>query len=284
MEQLFPWYDSDWLSTYVRAKRLIQSDYPHKYSEFVDTFRPLKTRLDFRTIAIDDLFDSETFGRIEESIVQLTPDEIEQHELFKFGRFVVHDYEYFTRLHHLITPIVSELVGELVEPSYNFLSLYNNLGICRVYMDAPYAKYTLDLCINQSHPWPIYFSQVQEWPEHFGDSPGERAFRQRSDWEQAIVTDRDNIFTAWDLSPRRAVIFSGSSQWHYRQRIPQQLVNNFCHLLFFHFIPHGMAQTISPSNWATLFDLPELAKIVGSVCEIDQTKLQFVRSPSLNAN
>ena len=275
MEQIFPWYDSDWLSAYVRAKRLIQSDYPHKYSEFVDTLQPLRTRLDFQTIAIDDLFDRETFGRIEESIAQLTPAEIEQHELFKFGRFVVHDYEYFTQLHQRIAPVVSELVGELVEPSYNFLSLYNNLGICRVHMDAPYAKYTLDVCINQSHPWPIYFSQVQEWPEQFVD---------RSDWEQAIVMDRANIFTAMDLSPRQAVIFSGSSQWHHRQRIPQQSVNNFCHLLFFHFIPHGMADTIVPSNWATLFDIPALAKVVGSVSAIDQTKLQFVRSPSLSTN
>ena len=61
MEQNFPWYDSDWLSAYVRAKRLIQSDYPHKYLEFVDTLQPLRTRLDFQTIAIDNLFDRETF-------------------------------------------------------------------------------------------------------------------------------------------------------------------------------------------------------------------------------
>ncbi len=275
MEQLFPWYDSDWLSTYVRAKRLIQSDYPHKYAEFVDAFQPLKTRLDFQTIAIDEIFDREIFSQIEDSIAQLAPATIEQHELFKFGRFVVHDYEYFTQLHQLITPLVSELVEEAVEPSYNFLSLYNNLGICRVHMDAPYAKYTLDVCIDQSHPWPIYFSQVQEWPE---------AFTVSQDWERSIVTDRSNIFTACDLRPHQAVIFSGSSQWHYRQRIPQQVANNFCHLLFFHFIPQGMAHTIAPHNWATLFNLPELAKIVGAVSPIDQTKLQFVRSPALKTN
>jgi hypothetical protein len=192
-----------------------------------------------------------TFERIEDSIVTLNKSELEQHELLRFGRFVVHDYDYFTQLHQLITPLVSDLVGELVEPIYNFLSLYNNLGVCRVHMDAPYAKYTLDICIDRSDPWPIYFSQVQEWPEHFHN---------RSNWEQSIETDPANIFTAHDLSPRQAVIFSGSSQWHYRKRIPQKIDNNFCHLLFFHFTPKGMADKIDPHNWATLFDLPELAR------------------------
>jgi hypothetical protein len=251
-DDIFPWYDSIWLSAYVRAKRLIQDDYPHKYLEFIDAFAPLRTRLDFQTMTIDNIFTDETFTQIEDAIAKLSKDELERQELLKFGRFVVHDHASFTQLHHLITPLVSDLVGELVEPSYNFLSLYNNLGVCRVHMDAPYAKYTLDICIDQSHPWPIYFSQVRDWPEDFEN---------RSNWEQAIKTDPINIFTAHDLSPRQAVIFSGSSQWHYRKRIPQQTDNNFCHLLFFHFVPNGMTKKIDPHNWATLFDLPELDRL-----------------------
>ncbi|WP_310423335.1 hypothetical protein [Chamaesiphon sp. VAR_48_metabat_135_sub] len=252
MDNIFPWYDSIWLSDYVRAKRLIETNYPNKYLEFVDAFEPLKTRSNFETMTIDNIFDDETFARIEDSIAQLSKSELERQELLRFGRLVVHDNAYFTELHHQITPLVSDLVGELVEPSYNFLSLYNNLGICRVHMDAPYAKYTLDLCVDRSHSWPIYFSQVRDWPEDFDN---------RSDWEQAIETDPENIFTAHDLIPRQAAIFSGSSQWHYRHRIPQQIDNNFCHLLFFHFLPKGMANTIDPRNWAKLFDLPELSQL-----------------------
>ena len=251
-DNIFPWYDSIWLSDYVRAKRLIETDYSDKYLEFVDAFEPLRTRSNFETMTIENIFDDKTFTQIEDSIATLSTAELEREELLKFGRLVVHDNAYFTQLHHQITPLVSELVGESVEPSYNFLSLYNNLGICRVHMDAPYAKYTLDLCIDRSHPWPIYFSQVRDWPEDFDH---------RSNWEQSIETDPKNIFTAHNLSPRQAAIFSGSSQWHYRKRIPQQTDNNFHHLLFFHFMPKGMAKMIDPRNWATLFNLPELSRL-----------------------
>jgi hypothetical protein len=55
---------------------------------------------------------------------------------------------------------VSDLVGEEVEPSYNFLSLYTRMGIFEPHLDAPSAKWTLDICIDQSEPWPIYFSQI----------------------------------------------------------------------------------------------------------------------------
>lgn len=265
MNDIFPWYDSGWLSSYVRVKQLIQQDYPHKYAEFTETLKCLKTRLDFKNIEIDRIFDNATFSQIEKSIAAIVPTELERHEFLQFGRYVVHDRADFTRLHHRITPLVSELVGELVEPSYNFLSLYNNLGICRVHMDAPYAKYTLDVCIDRSHDWPIYFSQVKEWPEEL---------QLGVNWEREIIADPANIFTACDLQPRQAVIFSGSSQWHYRQRIPQQVDNNFCHLLFFHFIPHGMASTIDPHNWATLFDIPKLSEIiVESQGTIEHTRL-----------
>jgi hypothetical protein len=257
MKNLFPWYDAHWLSAYVRAKRLLQSDYPHKYSEFIAALEPLRTRLDFQPIQIGNFFDAKTLAEIKDLIIKLKQEEFEKHEFFNFGRLVVHDHPYFNQLQTMLTPLVSEKVGELVEPGYNFLSLYNNLGICGVHMDAPYAKYTLDVCIEQSHPWPIHFSQVQPWPEEFHDHP---------DWEQTVKSDPDNIFTPYALKAGEAVIFSGSSQWHYRERIPrnktEKLENNFCHLIFFHFIPQGMAHIMKPKNWPALFDLPALDRVI----------------------
>ncbi|MCY7281379.1 MAG: hypothetical protein LH610_10885 [Sphingomonas bacterium] len=89
----------------------------------------------------------------------------EKHEMLRFGRLIVHEAELCTELQAKLTDRISELVNEPVEPSYNFLSLYNNLGVCAVHMDAPSAKWTFDYCIEQSDPWPIYLSQVQPWPE-----------------------------------------------------------------------------------------------------------------------
>lgn len=45
----FPWYDSFWLSEFLRARELISAKYPEKLDSFVETFEPLRTRPDFET-------------------------------------------------------------------------------------------------------------------------------------------------------------------------------------------------------------------------------------------
>jgi hypothetical protein len=35
----------------------------------------------------------------------------------------------------------------------------------------------------------------------------------------------------------------------------------FCNLVFFHFVPTGMLETVMPENWARLFGIPELADL-----------------------
>jgi hypothetical protein len=87
-------------------------------------------------------------------VASLRPTDLELHEARTFGRFVVHDHPYFTELQQHIVPLVSAAVGEPVEAAYNFLSLYGGLGVCPPHMDSPEAKWTLDLCLNQSAPWP----------------------------------------------------------------------------------------------------------------------------------
>jgi len=185
---------------------------------------------------------------------------------FDFGRLVVHDHPFFNQIQNTITDVVSEIVQEPVEPYYNFLSLYNNFGVCKVHMDALFAKWTLDVCIDQSEPWPIYLSQVLPWPENLTHDGEE--------WESEITNDPDNIFSEYKLNIGESIIFSGSSQWHYRERIIQKKQQNFCHLIFFHFIPEGTREIIEPTNWARLFKTPELTKMVKEM-GITSTKSRF---------
>jgi hypothetical protein len=166
---------------------------------------------------------------------------------------VVHDHPFFTELQQRATPWVSELVGEPVEARYNFLSLYTSKGVCAVHLDAPEAKWTLDLCIDQAAPWPIYFSDVQPWPDSVAE-----AWRNEG-WENNIKQTRSLKFSSYTLQPGQAVIFSGSGQWHYRDPMPAAGGKQFCTLLFFHFIPKGTAELIRPKNWARLFVIPELS-------------------------
>jgi hypothetical protein len=250
--RLYPWYDSVWLSKYEEAKSIIRTARPDALAAFIDAFRILRTRPDFNVKFFEQPFDAATLDEIRRVTASLRPTDLELHEARQFGRFVVHQHPFFTELQQRSVPWVSEAVGEPVEASYNFLSLYTSKGVCAVHMDAPEAKWTLDLCIDQGAPWPIYFSEVQPWPDSVTEV-------WRTDgWENNIKQSSSLEFAPYTLQPGQAVIFSGSSQWHYRDPMPEASRKQFCTLLFFHFIPKGAAELVRPKNWARLFGIPEL--------------------------
>jgi len=252
----YPWYDSEWLQKYVHAKAIVQVARPDVLVPFIEAFSVLRTRPGFEVKPFERIFDDDVMGEVRRVAAALRPTDLEMHELRSFGRFVAHNNPFFSDLQRQMAPMVSEAVGEAVEVSYNFLSLYRApLGVCHVHMDAPNAKWTLDVCLNQSAPWPIYFSQVQPWPEmDLETSPDD-------DWETQIKRSPSLKFTPHTLQPGQAVIFSGSSQWHYRDAIPPLSGRQFCDLLFFHYIPKGTAEIVRPENWARLFGVPELSQV-----------------------
>jgi hypothetical protein len=198
----------------------------------------------------DTVFDPATLDEKRRASANLAPGQLKMHEVRDFRRFLVHDHPLFNALQQRTVDLVSEAVGEPVEASYNFLSLYGPLGVCPLHLDAPFAKWTLDVCVDQSAPWPIHFGPVEPWPE-----PGSYG----SGWESLIKREVGARFTSHALLPGQAVVFSGAAQWHYRDPMPQAPGKNFCDLLFFHFIPKGAAELVEPANWASLFDIPELA-------------------------
>jgi hypothetical protein len=140
--------------------------------------------------------------------------------------------------------------------------MYTAMGVCPLHMDSPEAKWTLDLCVNQTRPWPIHFSPVQAWPVTWtqidAKDPGEEAGKQLepANWQEAVL--QNNLFTSHVMRPAEALVFSGSSQWHYRNALPAQAASDKCDLLFFHFIPAGTSELLKPGCWARLFNLPEL--------------------------
>lgn len=250
---MFPWYDSNWLSIYLHAQSIIKESNPKKLKTFTDALEPLKTRRDFEVVKIKKVFDEQRLNELKDVIKNLDMGQKETHEIFRFGRLVVHDHPIFNKLQGAMTEMVSEMVKEEVESSYNFLSLYYNLGVCDIHMDSPQAKWTLDICIEQTINWKIYISQRQDWMENF-EYTGQN-------WKEQILNDSNNRFTAYSLKPSDGIIFSGSSQWHYRKSLYRKNKQNHCYLIFFHFIPKGMKEIIKPQNWAKLFDIPELENL-----------------------
>jgi hypothetical protein len=250
----FPWYDSGWLRRYVAAKKFIAEFYPEKLGQFTAFFDSLRTSPDFSVRKLDSVFAAKDMEKIRATVRALEPERLEPHERERFGRRVVHDNPYFRELQSELVSTVSELAGETLVPSYCFLSLYDQFGICEPHMDSPIAKWTLDICIDQDRAWPILFSQVVPWPEDFKAPDG--------DWKSSVWGSSDLTFESFALEPGEAVFFSGSSQWHYRHPIADATPKSFCNLLFLHYIPERMADIAAPKNWTRIFGIPELDEIL----------------------
>lgn len=253
MTATFPWYDSLWLSCYVEARDWLRRYRPDRLDAFEALIAPLRTDPGFEVIELDDALDDATFARILAHLDAMGLPDIDPLEINRFGRVVVWDDPLFTALAKELAPRVSALVGEQVVPCYNFLSLYTAMGSCEVHMDAPHAKWTLDICLRQSRPWPISFSQVVPWPidRDYGD-----------DWETTIRESPELTFTSHVMEPGQALLFAGSSQWHHRSPMPSDRPDDFCDLLFLHFVPAAAERAVDPVNWPDLIGVPQVETII----------------------
>jgi len=254
----FPWYDSVWLDQYTKAKAIVREIEPGALAAFEAAFQVFQTRSDFQVKVFERVFDENTLDEIRRVVKSLKPSDLETHEAKRFKRFVVHDNPYFTELQTQLIPLVSAAAGEPVEVSYNFLSLYSAMGVCPLHMDSPEAKWTLDVCIDQNVAWPIYFSRRHAWSEIEAQDWSDE------NWGEFVKNSPTANFTPYVLEPGQAILFSGSSQWHYRDPMPKAEGRASCDLLFFHFIPRGTSELVKPRNWASLFGIPELAQAVSA--------------------
>lgn len=254
----YPWYDSVWLDEYTRAKAILRSLKPGALAAFEAAFEVFQTRNDFQVKVFERVFDDNTLDEIRRVVKSLKPSDLEMHEARSFKRFVVHDNPFFTELQKKMIPLVSAAAGEPVEVSYNFLSLYSAMGVCPMHMDSPEAKWTLDVCLDQSVAWPIHFSRPHAWSEIEAHNWSDE------NWVEIVKNSPTARFKPYLLEPGQAVLFSGSSQWHYRDPMPKADGGASCDLLFFHFIPQGTSELVKSRNWAKLFGIPELAQAVNT--------------------
>ena len=245
----YPWYDAIWLGVYARARSIVANQRPERLAEFEAAFEPLQAPESFSTRRLQGLISRAQLNELSEMIRNIARETVEPHEFLSFGREVVHDHPALSDFQDNLIPLVSELADEPLIAGYNFISLYHNLGICEPHLDAPTSKWTLDICVDQSAPWPIHVSDPVPWPldVSFGE-----------DWQSEIVDQHRDHITEYVMNPGDALFFAGSNQWHYRDRIPRTTNNNFCHLIFLHYVPVDCEHLLEPARWPDYFNLPEL--------------------------
>ena len=86
----FPWYDSPWLQAYIDAKAIIRRVKPGAMSEFDTAMATLQAAPGFQVRHLKQVLDNAVYQRIKHIIAGLDQSELEQHEFYNFGRFVLH--------------------------------------------------------------------------------------------------------------------------------------------------------------------------------------------------
>ena len=192
-------------------------------------------------VHVKQLFDPTTHQAIIEFLdtrAKMIPMDVDDHTFF---RTQAHNVPFFVAIHHQLTQVACDILGERVKPSYVFLSRYTDQGICPLHMDRHQCRYTLDYLIRQSSdkPWPIYVSDQMSDEARLAldDIPG--AGHPETD-EQIAQVKAEQTWHQIDMEPNDAVALSGSHSWHYRDRIPEGTAD----LLFFHFVPENFNGTL----------------------------------------
>lgn len=153
----------------------------------------------------------------------------------EFVRTYANDVPFFVKIHHQLTDLASEIFGESVKPSYSFLSMYKNNGICPLHVDRPQCRYTIDYLIrqDQAEPWPIHIAdpmtdeqRIEVTNSGLGSPATDEAIKER--------IAQENWHTV-ELNPNDAVCYSGTHSWHYRS----QRLRDTADLVFFHFVPEA---------------------------------------------
>jgi hypothetical protein len=138
-----------------------------------------------------------------------------------FNRHHFNNIPFFVDLHHgLLTILAQKIFQEKLKPSYSFVSFYaQGKGICNAHVDQPRCYKTIDVCLNQNYPWTL-------WVNH----------------QDKIVTGEENQdilarvkqgSVPYTLEKGDALCYSGVDHAHWRAQIRP---DNFCDLVFFHFV------------------------------------------------
>jgi hypothetical protein len=158
-----------------------------------------------------------------------------QEDFITFNRKEGHNVPFFVSIHNQLTDIASYYFNEKVKPSYSFLSMYKENGICPLHIDRDQCRYTIDYLISstQEMPWPIHIGKHMTDQERLNILIGERARPIAQNDVDEIMSKE--VFTSALLNPNDAVLYSGTHQWHYRS---EKLVGE-ANLVFFHFVPES---------------------------------------------
>jgi hypothetical protein len=183
-------------------------------------------------LVVKSLFDEETHQAIIDFLDKRIPLMGIGVDTDNFVRRYAHNVPFFVKIHYQLKDLASELFGEPLKPSYVFLSMYEDNGICPLHIDRPQCYRTIDYLIRQDQPepWPILIGDQMTDEQRIAiDESGEGHPETDEQIQKRIESENWHEVL---LEPNDAVLYSGTHSWHYR---PKRLVGT-ADLAFFHFV------------------------------------------------
>lgn len=149
-----------------------------------------------------------------------------------FVRSYAHNPSYLVAMHKQLADFASDTFGIKLKPSYVFLSMYQENGICPLHIDRPQCFRTIDLLVRTTakEDWPIRIGRPMTDEERATIIESEKGHPETDEDIQAVIDSQE--WTDVNLNPNDAVLYSGTHQWHYR---PHRLKGT-ADLAFFHFV------------------------------------------------
>ena len=184
-------------------------------------------------LIVRELFDKSAHEAIRDFVNKTVPMLPVSADDQEFVRHYMHNPRFFVDIHHQLTDFASEQFGRKVKPSYCFLSMYKENGICPLHIDRPQCRYTIDylIQITQTEPWPILIGEDMTDEERLAiDESGLGHPTNEEDIQARIKAEKWHEI---NLNENDAVLYSGTKAWHYR---PNRLKET-ADLIFFHFVP-----------------------------------------------
>jgi len=153
--------------------------------------------------------------------------------------FELYGYHYPPMLFFLwgLTPIVSEIVGRKLLPSYDYFRIYREGDLCRVHHDRPSCEHSLSLTLD--------YSDGVEWPLEIGKDHSSPSARVEEDFGA-------ESFASIAMKVGDAVLYQGVNHRHGRM---QPNPNAWSAHLFLHWVDadgphrdHAFDRQLQPTN------------------------------------
>lgn len=175
---------------------------------------------------IKDLFEPRLMGQVMSIARKMKEDGKLRKEMTNCFRYYENNIPFFKLLHHeFVTPIANKIFKEQLKPSYSYLSCYiPGKGVCPIHVDRPPCYRTIDLCLSQNQSWPLFVNSNKEYA-----NLDARRLENEAELVQSIKAGA-KVYT---FNQGEALCYSGTDHPHWREKIQE---NNFCDLLFFHFV------------------------------------------------